>query len=1220
MSNSNNNKSSRSSPQPGMDLKKLVQIYYNNSPFTKDIKKNQELEVRFGTKSNKPFTKNDYDNAIKKIKSLGFNSNNEQGYYMLRIQNEYLDSRTGKTNISKIRTELTGLNIIQEYCRTNNIKVLLDNQDQQYNQFVQFVNKSPASVEGQPIKPIDFDDFHFRVSYSNEETINKNTDRIIRNMIDEWDKSKKIFRYINRVTFRHDDYPINVDISIVKNSKRENNSFRLKSAYRLDDSGVFTNPETYEIELEVDNTRIGPGTDFNTPELILNALNKTIKFVLMGLQGTNFPISYTEQNMVSRSYLKLLYSEKYANANSNAMKKDLDAEVENKRIYPSDFIGPSSYTLQLQNIIPVNENMNVPNIRENFVVTEKADGERHLMFISDDGKIYLINTNMNIIFTGAVTKEKKIMNSLLDGELIYHNKNGVFINLYASFDIYYLNGKDMRAMQFVPSSSNITVDADKNKEKNNDYRYMILMKTIELLQPKSVVNSVYSSPMRFEFKKFYPFTKLLSQQQQQQQQQQKKQIDSATDTMTIFGACNIIMQKMNDGLFEYNTDGLIFTHTSFGVGSNQVGRPGKSNKVTWEYSFKWKPPQYNTIDFLVTTKKNKNGEDLVTTMFEDGTSMSSMNQLTQYKTLVLRCGFDEKIHGYLNPCQDVIDDNLPDFERQGNKDNESGYKPVQFYPSNPYDPMAGLCNIILKKDDTGNEQMFSEENEVFEDNTIVEFRYDLTREGQWRWVPLRVRYDKTSEFRRGIKNYGNAYHVANSNWYSIHNPISEVMISTGQDIPDEIGGDDDVYYNRVGVNSNNQTKAMRDFHNLFVKKILIKSVANKGDTLIDFACGKGGDFSKWINAQLTFVFGIDISKDNLENKMDGACARYLNYRKKFKHIPHALFVNGNSGLNIKNGSAMMNDKAIQITKAVFGEGAKDESKLGKGVARQFGKGENGFSISSCQFALHYFFKDKDTLLNFLKNVAETTALNGYFIGTCYDGKLIFDALKNVEKGHGIQINDGENKVKIWEIKKDYADEKFPDDSNCVGYKIDVFQESINQLISEYLVNFDYLNRLMENFGFKIISREEAKQLGLPEGNGLFSELYMIMLEEMKKNKYTGMGSEYGEANHMSAYEKKISFLNRYFVYKKIRHVNTNKVFVDDNDINDVNDVNDDNEVDVEVYPESKVPENNNIELSIKEVVSLPETIVLEEPKQKKTRAKPESKTTKKLKKKMVIEE
>jgi hypothetical protein len=1176
---SNKNQKSSSST----DLLKLVQIYYNNSPFTKDIKKNQELEVRFGTKSNKSFTKNDYDNVIKKIKSLGFNSNNEQGYYMLRIQNEFLDPRTGRTNISKIRTELSGFNTIQEYCKTNNIKNLLARQEEQFNQFIQFVNKSYVMLEGQPIKPVDFEDFHFRVSYSNEEKINSNTDRIVRNMIDEWDKSKKIFRYINRVTFRHDKYPINVDVSIVKNSKREGNSFQFKSAYRLDDSGVFTNPETYEIELEVDNSRIGPGTDFNTPDSIVSALNKTIKFILMGLQGTAYPISYTEQNDISRTYLKLLYHDKYPK------QKELEEFVFNKRIYPSDFIGPSSYTLQLQNIIPMNENINVPNIRENFVVTEKADGERHLMYISENGKIYLINTNMNVIFTGAVTKEKKIMNSLLDGELIYHDKNGVFINLYAGFDIYYLNGKDIRRLPFIASFMSgvpTTTTPKTEKDKENDYRYLILMKTIEMMQPKSVVNPDYISPMRFEFKQFYPFSKT------------QKALDEPT---SIFDGCNIILEKIKDGLFEYNTDGLIFTHTSFGVGSNRIGEAGKLSKITWDYSFKWKPPQFNTIDFLVTTKKGKNGEDLISSIFEDGTNVFSLNQLSQFKTLVLRCGFDEKVHGYLNPCQDVIDDNLPEFTKDSDKkDNESGYKPVQFYPSNPYDPLAGICNIMLEKDDTGNLQMFTEENEVFEDNTIVEFRYDLSREGQWRWVPLRVRYDKTGEFRRGIKNYGNAYHVANNNWYSIHNPITEEMLSTGQNIPNEIGGDDDIYYNRIGLTSNNLTKAMRDFHNLFVKKILIKSVSNKGDTLIDFACGKGGDFSKWINAQLSFVFGIDVSKDNLENKLDGACARYLNYRKKFKNIPYALFVNGNSGLNIRSGKAMLNDKAVQITKAVFGEGVKDESKLGKGVVRQYAKGMNGFSISSCQFALHYFFKDKETITEFLKNVAETTALNGYFIGTCYDGKLIFDLLKKTEKGESIQIYDTDSKVKIWEIKKEYDDDNFPDDSNCLGYKIDVFQESINQMIPEYLVNFVYLNRLMEDFGFKSISREEAKQLGLPEGNGLFSELYMMMLEEMNKNKYSGLGSEYGYANNMSSYEKKISFLNRYFVYKKIRHINTNKVVIDDENDEMV-------EESVVIKEAEKKPEPET-----KPYIKIKETVV-EEIKPKKTRV------TQKLKQKLVIE-
>ena len=78
---------------------------------------------------------------------------------------------------------------------------------------------------------------------------------------------------------------------------------------------------------------------------------------------------------------------------------------------------------------------------------------------------------------------------------------------------------------------------------------------------------------------------------------------------------------------------------------------------------------------------------------------------------------------------------------------------------------------------------------------------------------------------------------------------------------------------------------------------------------------------------------------------------------------------------------------------VFGNSAKDE-KLGKGVSKNYAAGEEGFNISSCQFALHYFFKDKHVLHRFLANVAECTKIGGHFIGACYDGKKIFDLLRN----------------------------------------------------------------------------------------------------------------------------------------------------------------------------------------------------------------------------------
>jgi len=235
---------------------------------------------------------------------------------------------------------------------------------------------------------------------------------------------------------------------------------------------------------------------------------------------------------------------------------------------------------------------------------------------------------------------------------------------------------------------------------------------------------------------------------------------------------------------------------------------------------------------------------------------------------------------------------------------------------------------------------------------------------------------------------------------------------------------------------------MKDFHNLYVKRRLIIGASKQGDTLIDFACGKAGDLPKWIGAKLSFVFGTDLSPDNLENRLDGACARFLKLKKSNKHVPYCLFVNGNSGYNIKDGSAMLNDKAKQITSAVFGKGPKEADKIGRGVARQYGRGADGFNVSSCQFAMHYFFKNPDTLRGFMKNVAECTKHNGYYIGTCYDGKMVYNELKKVKFGESVKIIQDDKK--IWEITKYYNSDSFNDDSSSLNYRIEVYQESINQ--------------------------------------------------------------------------------------------------------------------------------------------------------------------------------
>jgi antitoxin component YwqK of YwqJK toxin-antitoxin module len=81
----------------------------------------------------------------------------------------------------------------------------------------------------------------------------------------------------------------------------------------------------------------------------------------------------------------------------------------------------------------------IPNIRTNYSVSDKADRLRTLLYIPNNGRLYLIDMNMNVIFTGTIAESEIFKNSVLDGEFIKYNKYGKLINLFASFDIYYLN-------------------------------------------------------------------------------------------------------------------------------------------------------------------------------------------------------------------------------------------------------------------------------------------------------------------------------------------------------------------------------------------------------------------------------------------------------------------------------------------------------------------------------------------------------------------------------------------------------------------------------------------------------------------------------------------------------------------------------------------------------------------------------------------------------------
>ena len=1073
----------------------------NNTP-----KISNELEVRF-----KEITKTDFDNVVKSLKSLGFSMKRTVPEYMLKIQSEFVDGRTGKTFLSPVRVQISGLEEIQEFCNDNDIVKIMD----KHKHAATFMKKTTPKKNGESTV-VNFYDFNFKVASSVEETMDA-TAGIPRGIVDEWDKHKKYFRYITRFSFYRDDLPMIIDLSMVRSNKRDK-----MVAMTTNEANVFNEMETYEIEIEIDNSQLSKATGHTD---LLNMLRKTITYVLSGLQQTKYPISINEQEKVYYEYKTIVMG----GGKSQKFEKT-----------PSDFIGPSSKSLQLENIVKPADNSKIIDISEPnyYTVTEKADGERHLLFINKERKIYLINTNMKIIFTGA-TVTTNLSNVIMDGELILRNKEGVFINLYLAFDIYFINGEDYRSNRFMKLL---------NGEKSTLFRYDIMKLIIEEKMKVKSINSL--PPIRIQCKKFYP----------------------TVPNSSIFESCRNILEQ--SATYEYNIDGLIFTPRTLGVGCSPEDKQIKNYKRLWEYSFKWKPPHENTIDFLVVSKRNESGNEVVTPIFQDGLNMAGADQIQEYKTIILMCGYNEKDDGYLNPFEDVLNDVIPDSN--GGVDGKSSYLPRRFYPSDPYDSDAGVCNILLKKDSLGVNQMMTESAvpEIFQENTIVEFSYHFDRKVGWRWVPIRVRHDKTAELLNPNikkKNYGNSYKTANNNWKILHNPIMPDMIC-GNGIPATVE-DSNVYYNRNGTEV--YTKNMRNFHN-HVKRLLISCACNPEDILIDYACGKAGDLDKWIKSKVSFVLGIDISRDNIENKFDGACVRYLNKRREVKKMTSGIFLYGDSRKNIRNGNCFDDVKQKQIVDMIFGNTGNKED-LGKAVAKNYRVGAEGFNVSSCQFAIHYFFENKDILMNFMKNLVECTKLGGYFIGTCYDGWSVYNALNKKKRGESISGyytgNNPSSKVKIWEITKEYPDDiTFEGNINSLGWKIGVYQDSINKTFIEYLVNYDYLVRVMENYGFTL-----ATEL-MNGGSAMFSQLYNS--KEFK----------------MQNYERDVSFLNRYFIFKKTSEVNPNDIVLDEAVVVDA-DVANDSVVKEELpkivfKPDNEEPENEKDE-KVAELITVPQIDVLE---------------------------
>lgn len=1128
-----------------------------------------ELELRFqGVVGGNPsqeipaISQEDYYHVLQVFKSMDATfvttSSNE---HLLRV---YPFTSTGSPPSSKIRCEITGMDNIQKYCQTNDWRQCSD---------VKFVmKKTPKKKVRQPdpqhqghevetevpIQDVYMNTYAIKASYKHELSFDPSqidvyaeTDAEVKYILHNWNKVTKTFRHMNRFSFGVGKHQLlKIDASIVKSSSQDARGNFLP-VIDIQQSHVFLNYEKYELEIEVNNENVLSNFPMQTKdkeqhtsiraylESITEEMMKTIRKVLVGLQQSPFPIPKQDMETVLEDYTRVVHglvdgktslSSVVGGGGGGGGKKDGITA-------PWRFVGPSSVALTFEHLYPNDvTHTDQPFVMENYTVTEKADGERCLLFVSPrNGKVYLIDMNMKVRYTGLKVSEARIgffKGLLLDGEYITHNKDGGAISLFMAFDLYFKvrdkTNVDYRVRTFFDEAQleplqtlleMDKIDPVKLKETEEQGARYTLLKMYVFLLNKDIYNETRTDQERHTYavlpnacqlgvKDFFPIA---------------RPADFAV-------ACDAVLSKP----YLYQTDGLVFTPNHTAVGASRVGSltPGPPSKKRWGLSLKWKPPQFNTNDFLVTTVQTKTKEDKVTLLTEANIQPGAVTQQRPYKTLELRCGFSLSKSGYPNAFTKILFlEKMRGFRDEFLGRYEHDYMPALFYPTDGPDPFAHLCRVMLRPDSRGIPQMWTKDNEVIEEHMIVEFRYEKANAEGFRWVPLRIRHDKTYEYRQGGNAYGNDYETANGNWNSIMNPIQEVMLrDPSHHLPryKEVQLQSDAYYTSKDIG---ERDLLRKFHN-YVKRKLLASVLGPQQTLIDLACGKAGDLAKWEECHASFVFGVDYSRDNIENRFDGAAARYLkDYKNRSPSesttatspgMLRCVFAVGDVSKNLRNGDSYSNEVSKEIAKAVFGNNAMDI------MDRDLkGKGARGFHVCSCQFALHYFFKDIPTLQGFLTNVAENVKKDGYFVGTCFDGKRVFEKLKGlpVEGSVSIQSKDDPKEV-YWECQKAYTQDTLENNSSSVGYAINVYQKSIGESYTEYLVNFDFLEKVLAKYGFQKV-------------NVVTFQDVFLQLDAKEARRFDKLAS-------MNEWE--VSTLNNQFCFKKVNDTIDPKLVVLDDDV------------------------------------------------------------------------
>lgn len=914
-----------------------------------------------------------------------------------------------------------------------------------------------ATYGGNMIRPILLDDITFKIDLKDEQAVN---DELIREISLKFPSLDKAFRYKKRYSYIDETTNLRFDLTIIRSSTNIGNNMICHK--NMAQSQVLNNKESYEVEVEMlhekeKSTKSSSSKRTTKSTMAKNLVSACISLYLAIIDEKYYINNDTKTNVI-KSYLRLCFAKDGAN---------MTRIYENALKTPKKFfIGPQPITLERKNVLE--DTLGVVSIRKDYTVTEKADGERYLLYVDNEGKCYLINNRLTVRFTGV--KLNRVVNSIFDGELITRDVFGNAIYMFGMFDTYFNNGVDVRDLKLV------------GKKKNDDSRLKVM--TAFAKQYGETFKNQGLTLFAKEFKY------------------------DETNANSIFDLSKEFLDKQKSGTFAYQIDGLIYTPMYYAVGA-LFENDTANNNATWTMVFKWKPPHDNTIDFLV--KFERDNTRTINKVLKDG---------KYHNVASLFVGYNPQMHDRLT-ARKYLSKDL--------REVRYSYIPKQFHPDDVVDSSISQAYLVVEETINGKNVALPkcENGDVIEDNSIVEFSYNPQKGDSMsqHWVPLRVRHDKTEMLHKfGLSGTANDYSTAMNIWRTIQYPVTNEIIIGQKSIAKDDIMDDDIYFTSNIDRDKCASIVMKNFHNRFIKNDQLIMMMPKGATVFDIGCGKAGDLNKWIKAKFSKVLAFDVVRDNIENRTNGAYARTIDAAKRGMFDENKTqFVYFTA-----DASKKINEDYIEqiedvddkyITKIMWGL-LKPQQIRETALHKYYNFAKTEFDVVSTQFCIHYFFENEQTLDNFIYNVGRYLKKGGYFIGTCLDAHSIKDKLKFVKTGESVQgVLDGRV---IWNIKKLYKN----DDKIKLGEQIEVYMESIGKEIKEYLVDFNLLKQKLAPYNIEMLRPEDCQAFGIDKSIESFRYSWNKVLTSSDQSQLAK------DVRNMSEQEKEYSFLNSWFIFKK----------------------------------------------------------------------------------------